>query len=365
MNITSAIAPKTLLNVSTQTKLDIVRIGSETLTYQDCTPSSWRCLLDLEPGKVLIVDDRPFSRMTAVDLLAVEGHEVLEADSSSLALDEVAATNPDLILLDVMMGNLRGFETCKLLKQDLRTAHILVIFITVMDDRDFLDKCFEVGDDLLIKPFDRMELRARVKSSIERKRLMMGFGQIEQVLFSVATALENRYSYNPNSSTKVVDLAKAFGEHLQLSALEIDNLICAAYLHDIGKVGIPDSILLKQGELTAPEREILKQHVLIGEEICQPLRNRRGVLPIIRHHHERWDGSGYPDGLAGNEIPWLAQVFQILDIYNALKSKRPHKEPKSSSEALEIIIAETKKGWRNPEIVKYFIPFIKSRSNEV
>ena len=102
----------------------------------------------------------------------------------------------------------------------------------------------------------------------------------------------------------------------------------------------------------------------IGEEICQPL-HRRGLLPIIRHHHERWDGSGYPDGLAGNEIPWLAQVFQILDIYNALKSKRPHKEPKSSSEALEIIIAETKKGWRNPEIVKYFIPFIKSRSNEV
>jgi putative two-component system response regulator len=132
----------------------------------------------------------------------------------------------------------------------------------------------------------------------------------------------------------------------------------AGYLHDIGKVGIPDAVLLKQGRLTPAEWEIMQQHVLIGETICQPLRTMRGVVPIIRHHHERWDGSGYPDGLVGDDIPWLAQIFQILDIYDALTSDRSYKDAVSSENALAILKQEVERGWRNPDLVAKFTDFI-------
>ncbi len=133
------------------------------------------------------------------------------------------------------------------------------------------------------------------------------------------------------------------------------------YLDDIGKVGIPDSVLLKMGKLSSDEWQIMRQHVLIGENICQPLRTMRGVIPIIRHHHERWDGSGYPDGLLGNEIPFLAQVFQLIDIYDALTHERPYKRAFTPEESLEIMYEETGKGWRNPDLMEQFANFIGSQ----
>jgi putative two-component system response regulator len=160
---------------------------------------------------------------------------------------------------------------------------------------------------------------------------------------------------------RVASLVKSFGEYLGLSGHEIDDLAFAAHLHDIGTIVIPDAVMLKVGELTVEERELIRQHVLIGEEICQPLRNRSGVLPIVRHHHERWDGTGYPDGLSGTTIPYLAQVFQVIDIYDALTSDRPHKQAYSPAEALEIMQEETKKGWRNPELIQQFTLFINEQ----
>jgi putative two-component system response regulator len=153
-------------------------------------------------------------------------------------------------------------------------------------------------------------------------------------------------------------MGKDFGEYIQLSRAEIKNLMWAGYLHDIGKVGIPDAVLLKKGKFTPEEREIMNNHVLIGEQICKPLRSMRGVIPIIRYHHERWDGSGYPDGLVEMEIPFLAQVFQIIDIYDALTSERPYKLAFPSAEALRIIAEETARGWRNPQLVAQFTEFI-------
>jgi putative two-component system response regulator len=159
-------------------------------------------------------------------------------------------------------------------------------------------------------------------------------------------------------------MGKAFGEYIQLPRADIRNLMWGGYLHDIGKVGIPDAVLLKKGAFTSEEREVMNHHVTIGEKICKPLRTMRGVIPIIRHHHERWDGSGYPDGLAGNEIPYLAQVFQIIDIYDALTSERPYKPAHTPTEALEMIARETKKGWRNPKLVEQFTEFIKATQIE-
>ena len=317
-----------------------------------------------QPGKVLVVDDHPFSRMTVVDLLSVDGYEVLEIESSSAALNCAIANNPDLILLDVMMPQMDGFEVCKQLKQDKRTCQIPVIFMTVSDDREYRLKSIEAGgDDFLPKPLDRLSLSARVKSLINQKRLNDGLDQTQQVLFSIARAIENRYSDNSSSCTRLATLAQSFGQYLQLSRGEIADLMYAAHLHDIGTVGIPDAVILKKGELTSAEREMINQHVLIGEEICQPMQTRPEVLPIIRHHHERWDGSGYPDGLTKDKIPKLAQVFQILDIYDALTSDRPHKKAFTPAQALEIIAKETLKGWRNPELVEHFTAFIRTTEN--
>ncbi len=316
---------------------------------------------DLEPPKILVVDDHPASRMTAVAILSVEGYEVLEAESGLAAIEAVMQSQPDLILLDVMMPGMDGFEVCRQLKQDEQTRLIPVVFITALNERQARIQGIEAGgDDFLSKPFDRLELAARVKSLVRQKRLNEDLDHTEQVLFSIARAIESRDPNTGDHCDRLVTLSDAFGAYLNLSRAQRRDLQWGSYLHDIGKVGIPDSVLLKTGKLTPQEWEIMRQHVLIGERICQPLRTMRGAIPIILHHHERWDGSGYPYQLSGNRIPYLAQVFQIIDIYDALTSERPYKRGLNQEEALQVIVAETQRGWRNPELVQQFLDFIRS-----
>ncbi|MBD2162926.1 two-component system response regulator [Calothrix membranacea FACHB-236] len=318
----------------------------------------------LDLPKILVVDDHAASRMTAVALLAMEGYEVIEADSGAMAVEIVKEKQPDLILLDVMMPGMDGFEVCQILKQNEHTRLIPVIFITALNDRRSRIRGIEVGaDDFLTKPFDRVELIARVKSLVRQKRLNEDLDHAEQVLFSVAMAIESRDPNTGDHCERLQKLGQAFGEYLNLTRNQIKDLMWGGYLHDIGKVGIPDAVLLKKGKLTAEEWEIMRQHVVIGEKICQPLRSMRGVIPIIRHHHERWDGSGYPDGLKGEEIPYLAQVFQIIDIYDALTSERPYKRSFTSEEALTVMLEETDLGWRNPQLMEKFAEFINAQAS--
>ena len=338
------------------------KISSYFLTRRNNNPSVNN--LESNSAKILVVDDRPLSRMTAVDLLALDGYQVLEANGDRKLFDSIVQQQPDLLLLDVMLQETNGFELCKQLKQDNRTRDLPIILTTVEARREYRVKVIEAGaDDLLTKPFDRFELSTRVKNLINQKRLNEGLDQTEQVLFSIAKAVESRSSDRGGSCARVADLVRMFGEYLELSIEDIENLVFAAHLHDIGTIAIPDSVMLKEGELTLEERELISQHVLIGEKICQPLRNRKGVLPIIRNHHERWDGSGYPDGLSTKQIPYLAQIFQIIDIYDALTSDRPHKKAYSPDEALQIIAEETAKGWRNPELIAAFTSFVRTLNN--
>ena len=316
---------------------------------------------NLTTAKVLIVDNNPLSRITAADLLSLDGYKVLEVDNEYTILDNIIKQQPDLILLDAMMRDFDSFTFCRQLKGDYRTASIPIVLTTLTDSREHRIKVMEAGgDDVLLKPLNRIELSARVKSLINQKRLNDGLDQTEQVLFTIAKAVDSR-SLDNGGSVRVASLVRSFAGYLGLTLEDIDNLSFAAHLHDIGTIAIPDAVMLKAGELTAEEKDLIRQHVLIGEEICQPLRNRSGVLPIIRNHHERWDGTGYPDSLSGSDIPYLAQIFQIIDIYDALTSDRPHKKAYSPTEALKIITEETKKGWRNPELVKAFTAFIRSQ----
>ncbi|MBD2455309.1 two-component system response regulator [Nostoc sp. FACHB-87] len=321
--------------------------------------SKVNCFFDTEAPKILVVDDHAASRMTAAALLAMEGYEVIEADSGAAAVMLVTHKQPDLVLLDVMMPGMDGFEVCQLLKQDEHTRLIPVIFITALNDRRSRIRGIEVGaDDFLTKPFDRVELAARVKSLVRQKRLNEDLDHAEQVLFSIARAIESRDPNTGDHCERLVKLGQAFGEYLNLSRSQLRDLMWGGYLHDIGKVGIPDAVLLKNEQLTLEDWEMMQQHVLIGERICQPLRSMQGVIPIIRHHHERWNGSGYPDGLKGHEIPFLAQVFQLIDIYDALTSERPYKRAFTPEEALSVMREETEAGWRNPELMERFTDFI-------
>lgn len=316
---------------------------------------------DCDAPKILVVDDHAASRMAAVAVLAMEGYEVIEADSGFTAVELVAQKAPDLILLDVMMPEMDGFQVCQLLKQNEHTRLIPIIFISGLNDRRSRIRGIEVGaDDFLSKPFDRLELTARVKSLVTQKRLNQELDHAEQVLFSIARAIESRDPKTGDHCERLVKFGKAFGEYLNLTRNQIRDLMWGGYLHDIGKVAIPDAVLLKTGKFTAQEWDIMKQHVLIGEKICQPLRNIRGVIPIIRHHHERWDGSGYPDGLVGEDIPYLAQVFQMIDIFDALISERPYKRAFTLEEAKALMAEETALGWRNPRLMQQFTEFISS-----
>jgi putative two-component system response regulator len=315
---------------------------------------------DTDHPKVLVVDDHPSSRMTATALLSVEGYEVLEAESGVAALECIAETDPDLILLDVMMPEMDGYEVCRRLKQDEQTRLTPVVFVTALNDRRARLRGIEVGgDDFLSKPFDQLELSARVRSLIRQKRLNEDLDHAGQVLFSIARTIESRDPNTGDHCERLCVLGRAFGEFLDLPRNELRDLMYAGYLHDIGKVGIPDNVLLKTGRLTDEEWVIMRQHVLIGEQICKPLRTMRGVLPIIRHHHERWNGDGYPDGLEGNSIPLLAQVFQIVDIYDALTHERPYKLAFTPEESFKILDGEVEKGWRNPDLVRRFKEFIR------
>ncbi|MEM8718913.1 MAG: HD domain-containing phosphohydrolase [Cyanobacteria bacterium P01_G01_bin.39] len=316
---------------------------------------------NLTTTKILIIDENPLSRMTACDLLSLDGYQAIEIDNSPQIVADITQHQPDLVLLDAMLRQTDSFNLCRQLKENYLTARIPVVFTTLIDSRDDRIKAMEAGgSDVLVKPLNRVELSTRVKSLINQKRLNDGFSQTEQVLFTIARAMDSR-SVTKGGNVRVASLVRSFGKYLNLTTEEINDLAFAAHLHDIGTIAIPDAVMLKAGELTSKERELIRQHVLIGEEICQPLRNRNGVLPIIRHHHEKWDGTGYPDGLAGENIPYLAQIFQVIDIYDALISERPHKKAYSPSEALQIMQEETEKGWRNPKLVDQFTLFIRSQ----
>lgn len=303
--------------------------------------------------------------MTAAALLTVEGYSVLEAGNGLQALECIAHNKPDLVLLDVSMPGMDGFEVCRRLKQSESTRLIPVVFVTALDDRRARLRGIEVGgDDFLSKPFDQLQLSARVKSLIHQKRLNEDLDHASEVLFSIARTVESRDPNTGDHCERLAELGQAFGEYLGLSAAQIRDLRWAGYLHDIGKVGIPDRVLLKTGPLSPEERAIMRQHVFIGEEICRPLRTMQGVLPVIRHHHERWDGSGYPDGLVGSEIPLLAQVFQVVDIYDALTNERPYKPAFSMAEAIAILREETQRGWRNPQLLGQFEAFLQHHHAE-
>jgi putative two-component system response regulator len=306
-------------------------------------------------GKVLVIDDQPESHTTLSQALTPLGYQVLSAHDGRAGLDMVLAELPDVILLDLVMPKMDGFEVCRQLKNSQETQLIPVVFLTGLDSRQARLQGLELGaTDFLTKPFDLVELETRVRNLVNFRRLTEELDNAEQMLFAVAQAVEARDGVTGEHCARLSRLAVRLGEALGVDGDGRRALYRAGYLHDIGKVGIPDAVLRKPGPLDEQEWAVMRTHVEIGVEICAPLRTFRPVLPIIRHHHERYDGHGYPDGLCGEDIPYLARVFQVADAFDALTSERPYRGALDPAQALEILATETGKGRWDAQVVRLF-----------
>jgi cyclic di-GMP phosphodiesterase len=312
-------------------------------------------------GTILVADDQLSNRELFYELLTAEGFDVVTAMDGVEAINQLSRVAVDLVLLDVMMPKMNGFEVCEKIKADADTYLIPVILVTGLSDKENRIEGIRAGaDDFLTRPVDRTELLARVRSLLKLKHRTDELERAEAVLFSLARSIEGKDPYTHGHCERLSQYSARLGEQLGLSEDQITALRRAGVVHDVGKIAVPDAILLKPARLTPDEWAIMREHPVIGERICSPLKSFRLVLPIIRHHHEKLDGSGYPDGLRGDAIPVTARVLQVVDVYDALTTDRPYKKAFSNTDALKTMKEEVEKGWWDPQIFDQFARLIKS-----
>jgi len=287
---------------------------------------------------VLVVDDDAVNRELLSELLAAEGFPVQSVSTGQEALDRCRAAGVSVVVLDVMMPGLNGFETCRALKRDPATSLLPVILLTAMSDRQARIRGLEAGaDDFLTKPVDREELVPRVRSAVRTHRLIGHTQTIYSLAASLTSALEARDPYTRQHASRVASYALACAEQMGTAVTAKRDLYLGGLLHDIGKVGIPDAILRKPAALTREEYETIKSHPEIGGRICDATPGLEVVGEIVRCHHERWDGQGYPRGLAGEGIPLLARITSVADAFDAMTSDRPYRKAMPFGVAFEEI----------------------------
>ena len=303
------------------------------------------------PPTILVVDDDAAVRASLAKLLQSEGLQVATAGNGSGALEAIQQVRPDVVLLDVLMPDLNGYQVCHAIKTNPATRLIPVVLLTGLSATDDRVQGLEAGaDDFITKPPDRIELLARVRSLVRLKRYTDELEQAEAVLLALARSIEGKDPYTEGHCERLSKYASALGSRLGLSLDDTVALERAGVLHDIGKVAVPDSILLKEGPLTEDEWTVVREHPVMGEHICRPIRSFAPVLPIIRHHHEKFDGSGYPDGLSGDHIPLTARVLQVADVFDALTTHRPYRPAMSHEQAFETMREEVGRGWWDPDV---------------
>lgn len=304
---------------------------------------------------VLVVDDQALTREFLQDILIDDGFKVITAANGSEALRFLFESQIDLVLLDVVMPGKTGFEVCREIKTNPSIYLTPVVFVTALSDKQSRIMSIQSGgDDLLTLPLDRIELLARVRSLLRLKLRTDQREVAESVLFTLARIIEGRDPSTHGHCERISSLSMGLGKCLGLNAEELSALKLGGVVHDIGKISISDSVLFKPGPLSREEWSLMREHPAAGERICAPLRSFRHVLPIIRHHHEKRDGSGYPDGLRGDDIPITARVLQVVDVYDALKSVRPYKCAMATFDAIRIMREEVKRGWWDPNVLEAF-----------
>jgi putative two-component system response regulator len=316
-------------------------------------------------ARILVVEDNPHHAELLDDCLLPMGYQLLHAYDGEEALRCVEEDHPDLIILDLALPRVNGYEVCRRVKDNEATNLLPVIMVTASAQREVKLKGLEAGaDDFIAKPFDRVELLTRIASLLRVKHLTDELERVKNVLFSLVLALEAKDIYTKGHSERVAEWAVRLSRWKGLPQAEQRVAQAAGLLHDIGKMGISEAILLKPGPLTPEEFDQVRAHAVEGERICQPLQFARTLLPAIRHHHERWDGTGYPDRLKGQAIPEEARILAVADAYDAMTSNRPYRPAMSHDEALSNLLRGIGKQW-DPDLVEGFIALANGKKPAV
>jgi putative two-component system response regulator len=313
--------------------------------------------------RVLVVDDNPNTMTLMRDLLSSRGYDVVAVPDAAQAEAEILRRVPDVILSDVIMPGKSGYELCRELKDNPATRLVPFVLITGLIEREDRVRGIEAGaDDFLSKPIFPEELFARVKSLIKLKEFTDELETAESVLCTLGLSVESRDPYTEGHCERLAENASNLGRHLLLDEEEIVALRRGGYLHDLGKIAVPDEILKKGADLTPEEWLVMKRHPVTGENICRPLKSLRLVLPIIRSHHEHFNGSGYPDSLSGQQIPLLARILQVVDVYDALRTARPYKAAQTHEQAAVTMREEACGGlWDEELVIEFFSMLDKQR----
>ncbi|MBN1824310.1 MAG: response regulator [Endomicrobiales bacterium] len=304
---------------------------------------------------ILIADDDAQALGVLEQIMTAHGYEVVTASEGVSAQQKVLERTPDLVILDNYMPGISGSEITRQIKNNPATQFVPVIMLTGFTETPDKVEAIESGaDDFVNKPYKSVELTTRIKSLLKVKALHDELDSAESVIFALARAIEAKDNYTVGHTERVSQFALVVGYRLGLSTEEIDALRKGGILHDIGKIAIPDSILNKPGRLTPEEFDTIRTHPDRGEKICKPLNSVQSALKIVRHHHEKMDGSGYPDGLREDQIPVIARIMSIVDVYDALTTTRSYRAALSHDIAMSILEEEARKGWWDWEILEEF-----------
>ena len=322
---------------------------------------------------ILIVDDEYSGRETLQSVLEVEGYNLIMAENGPQAIERAKSFLPDVILLDVMMPGMTGFEVCERIRNDPQVAEIPIIILTALDDRESLLTALKAGaDDFISKPFDRFELRARLigitrlnryhKLVEEREKLQKAHARLleayEATIEGWSHAMDLRDRETEGHSRRVTELTMKLAKTFGMKEENLVHIRHGALLHDMGKIGVPDAILHKPASLTDAEWVVMRKHPQLAHDMLYPVEYLRPALDIPLNHHEKWDGTGYPNGLSGEAIPLVARLFAVVDVWDALTSDRPYRAA-WTEEAARAYIREQSGKHFDPQVVDAFFKIME------
>ncbi|MBD3226089.1 MAG: response regulator [Caldithrix sp.] len=309
----------------------------------------------LEQPKILLIDDLPENIELLRTFFYDQNYKILKAFNGKDALDIVHKEHPDLIILDIVMPGMDGFQVAETLKCSNDTKEIPIIFITGMDDKSSQRRGYEIGvEDYITKPINMYELKMRTKQLIKYKQVSDRLRYAEELLYNIAFLVEKREKYEIGHSKRLAKYSEMIARSLGLSDEQTEQVCKGGALHDIGKIFISENILTKPGPLTDEEYEAIKEHPARGEDMVKPFKNLEHILPLIKYHNERYDGSGYPDGLKGDDIPLGATIIALVESYLSLTQDRPFRKAFTQEKALNVLRTEAEKGRWNMTIFMEF-----------